>query len=310
LDSIIADYEIWLRITKGKNGFRRSEKHISNTMSKIRAIVNGCKFRTWDDIRKSAVETYLGRLSISTGYYNLFVQAIKQFCRWCVRENKAEYSPVQFLERLSMPDEEKRQALSYEAVCRLLTATAKAPDRYGMSGLERAILYIVAVQSGLRANELRHLTVGDFDAKKATLTLKAEYCKDRRGACQFITLALASHLSDYIDGRDGKDPLFGMWSQRTAEMIKADAIDAGLPLIDDKGRELVFHSTRHTLRTELVRCRISESIIDRILRHKPQGIGQRIYTHVSPFEIRAAIEKLPAYPWPGDIQKAEKAKVS
>jgi integrase len=91
-------------------------------------------------------------------------------------------------------------------------------------------------------------------------------------------------------------------------MIQTDAERAGLPLVDDEGRKLCFHSTRHTLRTELVRARVTEAVIDSIMRHKPVGVGRRFYTHLTDFEIREAIERLPEYPWPGDLVQSQAVK--
>ena len=93
-------------------------------------------------------------------------------------------------------------------------------------------------------------------------------------------------------------------------MLQADAAEAGLPLIDDKGRKLVFHSLRHTLRDELRRARVTESVIDAIMRHKPTGVGQRFYTHITEFEVREAVERLPEYPWPGALQAQATKAVS
>jgi len=186
-------------------------------------------------------------------------------------------------------------------------------ERYGMTGIDRAVLYRVAIETGFQVNELKHLTVGCFNLKKAIVKLDAKFCKDRRDAEQFITLALAKQLEGCFDGRGDNELGFslGKWT-RTAEMIQEDAIEAKVPVKDKSGPELEFHSTRHSLETELSNARITQAVIDRIMRHKPQGIGQRIYTHVSPFQIRSAVEKLPAYPWPGDLQQAqaERAKVS
>jgi integrase len=93
-------------------------------------------------------------------------------------------------------------------------------------------------------------------------------------------------------------------------MIQTDAAEAGLPLMDDEGRELVFHSLRHTLREELRRARVSEAVIDHLMRHKPLGVGRRFYQHLTDFEIREAIERLPEYPWPGELQQQAKKAVS
>jgi integrase len=91
-------------------------------------------------------------------------------------------------------------------------------------------------------------------------------------------------------------------------MIQTDATEAGVPLTDDEGRELVFHSLRHTLRTELTRARVSEAVIDHIMRHKPTGVGRQFYTHLTEFEIREAIERLPEYPWPAELEQQQAKK--
>lgn len=309
LDNWIAEFETWLTKSKAKRGYHRNQNYIGTTMGRIRSVVTGCGFSTWADITKGHVETFLGGLSVKLTTYNGYIGAFKLFCTWAVREGRAEFSPVQYLDRVTVPDKEKRQALDFDSVCRLLTAAVNGPKVQGMSGMERAVLYRTAIETGFRVNELRNLTVGDFDAKKATISQQAKFCKDRCDATQPITMALAVALADYLSNRDTTTgPLFNLKSHRTALMIQTDAIKARLPLIDDAGRELVFHSLRHSLREELRKGRVTESVIDKIMRHKPAGVGQRFYTHITDFEIREAIERLPEYPWPGDMVQSKAAK--
>jgi len=310
LSDWIDEFERWLRTSKAKSGFQRNAVHIGTTMGRIRAIVNGCGFKTWGDITNSKVETYLGGLSIKPGTYNGYVTAFKSFSTWVVRDGRVEYSPVQYLDRVTLAQKETRRPLAFDEVSRLLRATVNAPARYGMSGMERAVLYRVAIETGFRRNELRHLKVGSFDLDKAVARLEGEFCKDRRDAAQPITMALASRLAGFLGDMGPQDPVFHLTTHRTALMIQTDATEVGLPLKDDEGRELVFHSLRHTLRTELVRARVSEAVIDQIMRHKPTGVGRRFYTHLTEFEIRDAIERLPEYPWPGELRQEVKKAVS
>ena len=128
------------------------------------------------------------------------------------------------------------------------------------------------------------------------------------GGLMATTMALAAALAGFLAGKGPTDPVFDLRTPKTAQMIQADAAEAGLPLMDDDGRELVFHSLRHTLRTELVRARVSEAVIDHIMRHKAVGVGRRFYTHLTEFEIREAIERLPDYPWPADLQEQQVKK--
>ena len=298
LSTWVDDYETWLTKSKGKNGYHRNKVYIQTTVARVRSIVKGCGFKTWADIRKAAIETYLGGLDVASGTHNGYCTAFKQFCTWAVKDERAEYSPAQYLDRVRVPNKEKRRPLAFDEVCQLLETTSGAGRRLGMTGIDRAILYRLGIETGFRANELRNLTVDCFDLDKATVHLDAQYCKDRRDASQPITMALACSLKPFLADRDSKALAFNMTQRETARMLKEDAIRAGLPLTDEKGRELVFHSLRHTLRTELVRTRATEAVTDKIMRHKPNGVGATFYGHVTDFEIRSAIEKLPEYPWP------------
>lgn len=304
LSAWIDEYETWLKTSKTRTGFHRNAGHVQNVLHRIRAIVAGCGFKTWHDIRKSAIESFLGGLSVSLRTHVGYARAIKQFCTWCVRDGRAEFSPVQYLDLVTVPDKELRRPLGADEVCKLLTAAANGPKAHAMTGLQRAVLYRVGIETGFRVNELRHLSVEGFNREKATLFLPAEHCKDRRDGTQPISMALASRLAGFLEGKAPADRIFPFRTDHTADMLKADATDAGLPIVDDEGRELVFHSLRHTLRTELERARVSDGVIDSIMRHKPGGVGKRFYRHVSEFERREAIERLPDYPWPGDLVEA------
>lgn len=306
----IDDYENWLRSSKTRTGFHRNKDHVQTVMHRIRSIVNACGFKTWPDIRKSAVESYLGGLSVSLRTHVGYIAAIKAFCTWAVDDERADYSPLQKLRRITVPDREARRPLSADEVGKLLAATVNQPTRYGLSGFDRAVLYRVAVETGFRVRELRHLTAGGFNMDKATLSLSGQFCKDRRDAIQPLTMALAASLAGYLAGKEPTDRIFALRTEHTARMLQMDAEAAGLPIVDGEGRQLVFHSTRHSLRTELERARVSDGVIDSIMRHRPGGVGKRFYRHVHAFERREAIERLPDWPWPGDLIAQAKKAVS
>lgn len=305
LSEWIDAYEAWLTTSKTRMGFHRNRQHVQNVLHRLRAIVGACKFKTWADIRKSEVECYLGGLSVGPRTHVGYCRAIMQFCTWAVKDGRAEYSPVQYLNLVTVPDKERRRPLGFDEVCKLIAAAANGPKSHALTGMQRAVLYRVAVETGFRVSELRHLTVDGFNREKATLSLPAAFCKDRLDAVQPITMALASRLAGFLDGKGPEDRIFAFRTDHTAEMLQADAMEAGLPLVDAEHRELVFHSLRHTLRCELERARVSDGVIDSIMRHKPGGVGKRFYRHVHDFERREAIERLPEYPWPGDLVAVE-----
>jgi integrase len=73
------------------------------------------------------------------------------------------------------------RADSADALRWLPETTATGPDRNGMSGIDRAMLYRLAVETGLRAGELRSLTRASFVlAGEPCVTIAAAYTKNRR----------------------------------------------------------------------------------------------------------------------------------
>lgn len=326
----VADFETWLTSSKARHGFARNPEHIRRTVQRVEDIIQGCGFRFWADIKRAAVESYLGTLRkkprkkgqlrtetapVSIRTLNGYLAGFKQFVGWVVEDGRAESSPILSMKRLK-GEGEKRRALGFDEehdldeVQRLIECTSKAPERRGMTGYDRAVLYLVGLATGFRANELRHLTVGSFDLRRSNVRLEARFCKDRNDAVQAIPYRLREKLAEYFKGREPSEQAFniGPWC-RTCDMIREDAAEAGIRLKDDKGQVLTFHSLRHTLRTTLVTVGVPEAVIDAICRHKPQGVGRRVYTHVEDIQIRAAIEKLPEWPWPAKVgqQKVEVA---
>jgi len=96
--------------------------------------------------------------------FNFYLAAFKQFCRWMVKDGRASESPVAYLDGLNVKTDRRhdRRALSADELRRLLAAAQGGPERYGMSGPERAMLYRLACQTGLRAAELASLTRASF----------------------------------------------------------------------------------------------------------------------------------------------------
>ena len=85
-----------------------TERHVSLVTGRVRRIIDGCMFRFYADISASRVMNCLHGLrtdtevkrGISAQTFNFYVQAIKQFCRWAVKDRRALESPVAHLDGL------------------------------------------------------------------------------------------------------------------------------------------------------------------------------------------------------------------
>lgn len=144
-----------------------------------------------------------GNLSIASS--NHLLTAIKGFCRWMVRDGRTGDSPVAYLQTLNAATDvrHQRRALSRDEVRRLVRAARMGPTRYGMRGPERALVYRLAVETGLRLGELRSLTPASFDLDtvRPTMTVEAAYSKDRREDVLPLKPETAADLRRFLEGK-------------------------------------------------------------------------------------------------------------
>lgn len=79
-----------------------------------------------------------------------------------------------------------------------------------MTGYERSLLYRLAVETGLRANELRTLKASSFDFADGTVTVAAAYSKHRRDDTLPLRKDTANELRALISGKLPAAGVFNM----------------------------------------------------------------------------------------------------
>jgi integrase len=233
--------------------------YVELTVRRIKRVFGGCKFFVWTDLSASRVEKYLADLhndgaGISRQTGNYYLQAVKQFARWMVQDRRALESPVQHLKGLNTRTDRRhdRRALSPDEIRRLLEATTAEPERFGMTGTGRALLYRAAIETGLRANELRSLKVSSFDFDNCTVVVEAAYSKHRRRDQLPLRPDTANELRAFVRGKLPMATVFAMPNRwRVVKMLRADLGAAGIAYRDEAGRYADFHALRHTTGTLL-----------------------------------------------------------
>ena len=94
-----------------------------------------------------------------------------------------------------------------------------------MSGLERALLYATAIQTGLRSSELRSLTRGKLQLKSVPPFILADAARTKNGkpARQYLQPELAYEIQNYVAKKLAGSVVFPMppkWD--VAEMLRSD----------------------------------------------------------------------------------------
>ena len=238
-----------------------------------------------------------GKKSISAKTSNAFLGAIRQFSKWLVQNDRLRDDPLRRLKRLRPDRRYSRRALTEAEVSALLATATTGPDRQGLSGSDRGLIYRLALETGLRASEITSLRAGSFDFEpgRASVTLEAAYSKRRRKDVMPLRAALAAALRDHLAHRMPSTPAFAIplhWRQ--AEMIAADLVATKVEAVDAEGRHADFHALRHTFITNLSRAGVNPKIAQSLARHSSIVLTMDHYTHLRVDDDRRALEALPS----------------
>lgn len=185
------------------------------------------------------------------------------------------------------------------------------------SGAERAVLYRLAAETGLRAGELRSLTRASFnlDGDEPTVTVAAAYAKNRREAVQPLPPPLVPTLREHLSSKLPAAPAFVMLkANMIARILRADLAAARaawlkesktpqeqekreasnfLTYRDDAGRVADFHAFRHTYISNLIAGGVHPKTAQQLARHGSIGLTMDRYTHVYRGDLATALGVLP-----------------
>ncbi len=117
-----------------------------------------------------------------------------------VKSGFASENPLSRLRKLNEAVDRRleRRALEEEEIGRLLWAAENGPVVHGMTGHERALLYRLAIESGLRWNECRTLTRADFDFDRHIVAIRAINAKNGLDADQSLSPSLTDDLKAHL----------------------------------------------------------------------------------------------------------------
>ncbi len=281
-----------------------TERQVRLVKSRALRVVSGTKAKFWNDLSPDRVEQYLRgerekekRFGVRTSNFHL--GAVRQFCGWAVRTGLASEDPLRRLEPLNAETDRRlvRRALTSDELRKLVKAAAEGPEREGMIGAERALLYRLASETGLRRGELLQLVVGDFDVvdvAKASVVVQAKSAKNRRAVRLPLRPALARDVESFVKKRTPLAAVFSVsekfWA---AKCLRADLVAAGIAPVDGAGRVADFHALRTTFGTNLARGGVPLQVAQKLMRHSTPTLTSNVYTVLGRDDERAGVDALP-----------------
>jgi integrase len=288
-----------------------TEKHVVETRSNIDCFVKECGFNSPGMIDGSRVSSYLAglrRKGLSPRRCNAKLTSIKTFTRWLFENDRIRSDPLKSLKRDYAGERSdkrrQRRALTDEEIGNLFQAAEISPpftsERVSISGIERTVIYRLAINTGLRAAEIRSLTPGDFDLSdpaKPSVKVLAAYSKRRRDDIIPLDRDFAGVMQGFIS-QSLKLPNVRLFNlpRKTSEMIHADLDVAEISYKDGEKVTVDFHALRHTFISRLARSGVSPKVAQTLARHSSITLTMDRYTHILNADQRTAIDQLPGIP--------------
>lgn len=277
-----------------------SAEQIKLVTGRVRRILDGCGFNFPPDLCPLVLRGYLallrkGGLSEQTAMH--YIRAIKQLTLFLVKHKRLHENPFTDLKvKKDVEKKHPRRALSVAEINRLLEATRQQGPLRGLSGPDRAILYLTAVQTGLRASELASLTAGDLnlDQDPAVAVLRGSRTKNGKEARIPLSRAFADSLRAWCGSRPKSAPLWpGNWARykEAGVMLQHDLKASGIPY-EVNGRYADFHALRKTFVTNLARSGVMPKVAQALARHSDINLTLGVYTDLDMDELHEAVARL------------------
>jgi integrase len=313
---------------------QNTSKHVDMARRHIEEIVAECKaerisdltgdavLRAIDSIRQAGdkrIKEPAERTACSLKTCNGYLRNIKSFTRWLWAEHRIAADPLVALKSFNADTDRRhvRRELAPEELAQLIRSTAtRTLAEHRISGPDRAMVYRLALGTGLRASELRSLTPQSFDldAELPTVTVAAAHSKRRRNDLLPLRADLAESTRAWLreDSRGGR--LFPTLPENTARMLRSDlkaaradwiaeATDAQerrrreesdfLRYRNAAGEVADFHSTRHTFISGIVAGGASVKVAQELARHSTPTLTIGRYSHTRLHDVAAALDSLP-----------------
>jgi len=312
----------------------RTEKHRREVERCLNVVTAECGFQFLKDICQPPVKEFINRkkgCGLSDRTVNVYVDKLRYFCRWAVKNNLLASNPFAGFVRLDEKTNRVREArsLTPEEVDKLLEAAYKRPlqkrkeagyskikaktiKKLTLLGEQRRLAYALMLYTGLRVNETRQLVWADVDLEQRLVKVRPTTTKNSKAA----TLPLHSYVVELLKNWQEKHPEAEQGSRIVnipasnssfLKVFNRDLEFAGIDKEDDVGRVVHLHALRHSFASLLAREGVHPHVLRGLARHSRVETTIGFYTHILRGDDISAIESLKGPEKAGKKAKGKRA---
>lgn len=264
---------------------RRSEKHIHDTVRRIRVTAEACGWETVEDVTAASFEKWrsgdlIGEKTgkpLSVKCVNEHLVSLQAFLNWLKRLGHIEKNVLAYVEKGETRGHETKR----RRVWTLEELTLFMEKGKPLKRADYRIAIWLLHWTGLRKEELATLRWGDvfLDKLDPHVIIRAENSKNHKTERVPLMAKVATKLQEIRpEGAETVDPVLTFAIPGT-DQFKRDQERVGLVYSNEFG-DLDFHSLRHTFGYILAINGVPLTTIQQILRHKHYSTTKRHYLKV------------------------------
>ena len=303
MEEVISEYLRWGAFQGGIGGRPWSAVHQRNRARQLRWWCTTLGLETLADCHaiRSAVEQALqelGQAGSSGRTLMIHREALRTFCGWCVERHYLEANPLAQMTPIDITPRTRRRAMTASEMQRLF-AHCRPHHR---------LLYQVACLTGLRANELRHLTTDHLDIEQGGLRLDRAWTKNRRDGFQPLPRPLLSALAAFAHSGEARrlyaqayqrvnsqqlppeDPLLVV-PVNPARTLEIDLRAAGIPKDTPEGK-VDFHALRVAYVTFIFEGGATPPEARELARHRHPELTLGVYARTRTARLQALVDEV------------------
>jgi len=286
------------------------------------------------NVLKEMKEKPTGKMKkgLSLNTINNNIACYKAFFNWLVNTDQIPKNPLRRLVKSRVTETDlvhPRRQMTLEEQ-EFLVATIRSRDKVTkelISPQDRAMLYQIALMTGIRSKELFSMTKESFDLEAGTFTIEAEHAKARRKDTLPLHPQLVEILKDWLSL---KTPGQRLWAGsyhagRAAKLLKKDMEYARQQYIqeasnpaerqvrensdflkwcDSNNKFSDFHSTKTTFINNLMDANVPIRDAQILSRHRDPSTTLNHYAKTTTEKLRGTVCKVPRIGIPDKVAKA------
>ena len=271
------------------------QKWAHRTAQQVRVFLERAGIHQVQDVSSTKINSLVSELlasGLAPSTVKQYLAQVKGVLTWLVENEKLDRLPKFTTVRASTLQRRRERGVlttpELGKLIRLIVSTEVHSPRW--SALQRASIYQLAANTGLRRGELCSLTTDDIDLKNKTLTVRASVSKNGQNVQLPLNQAALEAIGWAIQEATTKQ-LYTGHPKRITELLKQDLQRAGIS--DRKGELFIdFHSFRAYFITKLIRAGVDVKTTQSLARHSTPVLTLQAYAKTDMSVMASAVDNI------------------